>query len=155
MDVSITVNFHRPTGHKTLPPPSGAWSASGVVWGRTSPSAVPWPAGASHGAAPSPSPTLLLLVLQQHTTVKQCQHSKWRLQHPRYNKTDPYYFLTRQEQVTVFRLRTGNNRLNHHLYSILRISHKEQHPGLSLSHTHTRSLSLSLHPRLHDTLACY
>ena len=50
------------------------------------------------------------------------QHSKWRHKHPRYNKADPYYLLTRREQVTVFRLRTGHNRLNYHLYSKLRIS---------------------------------
>ena len=46
----------------------------------------------------------------------------------RYNKADPYYLLTRREQVTVFRLRTGHNRLNYHLYSKLRIGHTEQCP---------------------------
>ena len=56
------------------------------------------------------------------------QHSKWRHKHPRYNKADPYYLLTRWEQVTVFRLRTGHNRLNYHLYSKLRIGHTEQCP---------------------------
>ena len=44
------------------------------------------------------------------------------------NKADPYYLLTRREQVTVFRLRTGQNRLNYHLYSKLRIGHTEQCP---------------------------
>ena len=38
----------------------------------------------------------------------------------------PYYLLTRREQVTVFRLRTGHNRLNRHLYSKFRIGHTEQ-----------------------------
>ena len=51
------------------------------------------------------------------TILKAKQHSKWRHTHPRYNKADPYYLLTRREQVTVFRLRTGHNRLNYHLYS--------------------------------------
>ena len=32
--------------------------------------------------------------------------------------------LTKREQLTVFRLRTCRNRLNHHLYSKLRIGHK-------------------------------
>ena len=41
---------------------------------------------------------------------------------------DPYYLLTRREQVTVFRLRTGLNRLNYHLYSKLRIGYTEQCP---------------------------
>ena len=45
--------------------------------------------------------------------LKAKQHSKWRHKHPRYNKADPYYLLTRREQVTVFRLRTGHNRLNY------------------------------------------
>ena len=40
----------------------------------------------------------------------------------------PYYLLTRREQVTVFRLRTGHNRLNYHLYSKLCIGHTEQCP---------------------------
>ena len=62
------------------------------------------------------------------TTLKAKQHSKWRHKHPRYNKADPYYLLTRREQVTVFRLRTGHNRLNYHLYSKLRIGHTEQCP---------------------------
>ena len=60
------------------------------------------------------------------TILKAKQHSKWRHKHPRYNKADPYYLLTRREQVTVFRLWTGHNRLNYHLYSKLRIGHTEQ-----------------------------
>ena len=56
------------------------------------------------------------------------RRSKWRLEHPQYNKNDPYYLLTRQEQVTVFRIRAGHNHLNYHLYSKLRIGHTEQCP---------------------------
>ena len=41
------------------------------------------------------------------TMLKAKQHRKWRHKHPRYNKVDPYYLLTRQEQATVFRLRTA------------------------------------------------
>ena len=62
------------------------------------------------------------------TVLKAKQHSKWRHKHPRYNKADPYYLLTRQEQVAVFRLRTGHNRISYHLYSKLRIGHTEQCP---------------------------
>ena len=69
------------------------------------------------------------------TIPKAKQHSKWRLEHPRYNKADPYYLLTRREQVTVFRLRTGHSRLNHHLYSKLHIGHTEQCPCGTGSHT--------------------
>ena len=62
------------------------------------------------------------------TILKAKQHSKWRHKNPRYNKADPNYLLTRREQVTVFRLRTGHNRLSYHLYSKLRIGHTEQCP---------------------------
>ena len=62
------------------------------------------------------------------TILKARLHNKWRHEHPLYNKADPYpcYLLTRREQVTVFRLRTGHNRFNYHLYSKLRIGHTEQ-----------------------------
>ena len=62
------------------------------------------------------------------TILRAKQHSKWRHKHPRYYKADPYYLLTRREQVTVFGLRTGRNRLNYHLYSRLRMGHTEQCP---------------------------
>ena len=62
------------------------------------------------------------------TILKAKQCSKWRHKHPRYNKADPYYLLTRREQVTVFRLRTGHSRLNYHLYSKLRIGYTELCP---------------------------
>ena len=62
------------------------------------------------------------------TILNAKQHSKWRHKHPRYNKADPYYLLTRREQATVFRPRTGHNRPNYHLYSKLRIGHTEQCP---------------------------
>ena len=62
------------------------------------------------------------------TITKAKLHTRWRLEHPRYNKTDPYCLLPRQGQMTVFRFSTGHNRLNHHLYSKLRIGHTKQCP---------------------------
>ena len=56
------------------------------------------------------------------------RHGGWRHGHPRYSRAGPCCLLTRREQVTVFRLRTGHNRLNYHLYSKLRIGHTEQCP---------------------------
>ena len=53
------------------------------------------------------------------TILKAKQHSKWRHKHPRYNKADPYYLLTRREQVTVFRLRTGVISQNHSMQQTL------------------------------------
>ena len=69
------------------------------------------------------------------TIPKVKQHSKWRHKHPRYNKAEHYYLLTRREQVTVFRLRTRHNRLNYHLYSKLRIGCTEQLPCRTGSQT--------------------
>ena len=62
------------------------------------------------------------------TVLKAKQRSMWRHKHPRYNKADQYYLLTRREHVTVFRLRTGHNHLNYHLYSKLHIGYTEQCP---------------------------
>ena len=42
--------------------------------------------------------------------------------------SDPCYLLTRWEQVTVFRLRTGHNCLSYYPYSKLCISHAQQCP---------------------------
>ena len=60
------------------------------------------------------------------TILKAKQHSKWRLEHPRYNEVGTYYLSTRREKVTVFRLRTGQICFSYHLYSELRIGHTEQ-----------------------------
>ena len=65
--------------------------------------------------------------IEVKTFLKAKQHSKWMHEHPRYNKADSY-LLIRREQVAVFKFRTGNNRLNFHLYSKLRIGHTEQCP---------------------------
>ena len=51
------------------------------------------------------------------TIIKAQQHKKWKLQHPNYNPNDSYHLLRRRDQVTVLRLRTGHNRLNHHLHT--------------------------------------
>ena len=62
------------------------------------------------------------------TIIKAKQQTKWKHQHPFFNSTDPYYLLSRREQVTIFRLRTGHNRLKHHLFTKLRIGSSEQCP---------------------------
>ena len=59
--------------------------------------------------------------LEVKTIPKAKQHSKWRHAHPRYKTGDLCYLLNRGEQLTVFRLRKGYNRLSYHLYSKLRI----------------------------------
>ena len=62
------------------------------------------------------------------TLVKAKQQKQWRQQHPRHNSADPYHLLPRREQVVIFRLRTGHNRLNYHLFSKLHIGQSEQCP---------------------------
>nr|KAG5696480.1 hypothetical protein BaRGS_016519 [Batillaria attramentaria] len=47
------------------------------------------------------------------TIIKVHQGMKWRLQHPKYNPEDGYHLLGRREQVKLFRLRTGHNRMCH------------------------------------------
>ena len=48
--------------------------------------------------------------------------------HPAFNPKDPYYQLSRQEQVLIFRLRTKHNRLRHHLFHKFRIGQTDQCP---------------------------
>ena len=46
---------------------------------------------------------------------------RWNINHPSHKKNDPYYSLTRREQVITFRLRTQHNRLRNHLFDKFRI----------------------------------
>ena len=69
------------------------------------------------------------------TIIKAKQQKKWMQEHPRYNRADPYHLLPRREQVIMFRLRTGHNRLNYHLYTKLRIGQTEQCPCRTDSQT--------------------
>ncbi|KAK7092397.1 hypothetical protein V1264_008145 [Littorina saxatilis] len=62
------------------------------------------------------------------TIIKAKQHKKWLQQHPHYNKNDAFHLLTRSEQVLIFRLRTGHNRMNHHLFTKFRIGQSNQCP---------------------------
>ena len=41
----------------------------------------------------------------------------WKQQHPNFNQSDSLHKLNRPEQVILFRLRTGHNRLNVPMYS--------------------------------------
>ena len=101
-------------------------------WSRTPPPPPPPPLPRRTRPHPAPilwpTPPEFDSRFQVKTILKAKQHSKWRLEHPRHKEEDPYYLLTRWEQVTVVRLRTGHNHLNYHLYSKLRIGHTEQCP---------------------------
>ena len=55
------------------------------------------------------------------TTIQAAINSRWRAQHPQYNSKDPIHSLPRHDQVMIFRLRNGHNKLRHHKYSRLKV----------------------------------
>ena len=88
---------------------------------------------------------------EARTLIKASQHSNWLSQHPKYNKADPYYLLTRAQQVVIFRLRTGHNRMNYHLFTKLKIGQTDQCPCKTGSMTTEHLLqSCPLHTTLRN-----
>ena len=77
------------------------------------------------------------------------QLRQWHQQHPRYNSSDPFHLLPRRQQVTIFRLRTGHNRLNHHLFTKFHICQTKNYPCQTGSQK-TEHLLQSCH--LHEAL---
>ncbi|GFS15501.1 COG4 transport domain-containing protein [Elysia marginata] len=55
------------------------------------------------------------------TLINSALDCHWRQEHPQHNSKDAIHKLSRAEQVTICRLRTGHNRLKHHLFSRFRI----------------------------------
>ncbi|RUS71960.1 hypothetical protein EGW08_020273 [Elysia chlorotica] len=53
--------------------------------------------------------------------IKTSLNKKWKKSHPEYNKQDGVYCLSRRGQTTIFRLRTGHNRLKHHIHKIFKV----------------------------------
>ena len=49
------------------------------------------------------------------TIIKRNSKKNWLESHRDYNKKDPYHHLSREDQVIIFRLRTGHNKLHSHL----------------------------------------
>ena len=49
------------------------------------------------------------------TIIKRNLRKTWQDSHRDYNGKDPYYHLSREDQVIIFRLRTGHNKLHSHL----------------------------------------
>ena len=48
------------------------------------------------------------------TIIKRNSKKNWLDSHKDYNKKDPFYLLSREDQVIIFRLRTGHNKLHSH-----------------------------------------
>ena len=57
--------------------------------------------------------------------INPLQEKKWRQQHPNYNQPYSLHKLNRPEQVILFRLRTGHNRLNAHMYNKFKVGESE------------------------------
>ena len=51
------------------------------------------------------------------TITKSTIWQRWNKEHPNYSRQDQYHLFIRPEQVTIFRLRTGHNRLRQHMHS--------------------------------------
>ena len=62
--------------------------------------------------------------------IKRTRQAKKEMgtQHPNYNQSDSLHKLNRPEQVILFRLRTGHNRLNVHLYNKFKVGESEMCP---------------------------
>lgn len=44
-------------------------------------------------------------------------NNRWHTKHPKHQPSDPYHHLTRKDQITIFRLRTGHNFLKKHMFN--------------------------------------
>ena len=53
--------------------------------------------------------------------IKAERKQTWLHAHPEYNKRDPIRDLHRDEQVAIFRLRCGHNRLRQHMYRMFKV----------------------------------
>ena len=65
---------------------------------------------------------------EKKTIVKAIAHNKWKREHPNYSPEDNIKSLQRKDQVILFRLRTGHNRMNCHLFNKLKIGETDRCP---------------------------
>ena len=85
----------------------------------------------------------------EKTIIKTLSQKKWRQQHPNYNQSDSLHKLNRTEQVILFRLRTGHNRSNAHMYNKFKIGESEMCPCNADIMT---AEHLMQHCRMHDAM---
>ena len=64
----------------------------------------------------------------EKTIIKTLSKKKWKQQHPNYNQSDSLHKLNRTEQVIMFRLRTGHNRLNAQMFNKFKAGESEMRP---------------------------
>ena len=65
---------------------------------------------------------------EEKTIIKSLARKKWLQKHPNYNEKDDYYRLKREDQVILFRLRTGHNRMHAHMHGKLKIGTTDRCP---------------------------
>ena len=87
------------------------------------------------------------LTLMKRPSSKPSPRKKWSQQHPNYKQSDSIHKLNRPEQVILFRLRTGHNRLNAHMYKKFKVGESEMCPCNADIMTAEHLLQ---HCRLHD-----
>ena len=63
-------------------------------------------------------------ILMKRPLSKPSPRKKWKQQHPNYS----LHKLNRTEQVILYRLRTGHNRLNAHMYNKFKVGESEMCP---------------------------
>ena len=64
----------------------------------------------------------------EKTIIKTLIRKKWHQQHPSFNQSDSYYLLNRADQLILFRLRTGHNKLRAHMFGKLHIGNTDVCP---------------------------
>ena len=62
---------------------------------------------------------------ESKTLVKAAMARKWKSDHPDSDPSDPIHGMTRSQQTTIFRLRTGHNRLRQHMYKRFKVGDSE------------------------------
>ena len=80
---------------------------------------------------------------------KPSPRKKWRQQHPNYNQSDSLHKPKRPEQVILFSLRTGHNRLNALIHNKFKVGECEMCPCNADIMTAEHQLQ---HCRLHDAM---
>ena len=67
-------------------------------------------------------------ILMKRPSSNSSPRKKWKQQHQNYNQSFSLHKLNRTEQVILFRLRTGHNRLNAHMYNKFKVGESEMCP---------------------------
>ena len=62
-----------------------------------------------------------LMYSEVKTIIKNSMNNKWKESHPEFNRQDGVHQLDRRGQTTIFRLRTGYNRLRHHMNRVFKV----------------------------------